>query len=167
MARLIFSFHFGTWKGGERRGESKRKDQPHILTLLFRGEVGSPRTAEGEGALTPWLSNPGQALGCSLAECAATQLYGSAGVRVGNGALPWLLCRLGLLGDTLQPAWVVCIFTAKGLLTRCSHRYLSYWIPEHPQVTPGPSSSIWSLQPTSHFLIMKRALLGLWCLWEL
>lgn len=79
MARLIFSFHFESWKGGERRGESKRKDQPHILTLLFRGEVGSPRTVEGEGALTPCLSNPGQALGCTLVwVCChpALRLYG-------------------------------------------------------------------------------------------
>lgn len=66
MAKLTFSFQFGARKGGERGGERKREDRLPILALLFSGEVGSPRAAEDEGALPPWLSIPGQAPGCRL-----------------------------------------------------------------------------------------------------
>lgn len=47
MARLIFSFHFGIWKGGERRGESKRERPTSYPHTSFQRGGGQPQDCRG------------------------------------------------------------------------------------------------------------------------
>lgn len=95
MAIVIFHFHIETWKGGGRKTWGRHP----------------------QGCFPGWES-PGGLLGCNLLSVLCCS--GSVGRRVENGTLPWLLCQLGLLGVTWQPAWLICIFTASGLLTKRS-----------------------------------------------
>ena len=139
-AGLIFTCYFGTWKGGKGEGESEsERDRETEGSLAEVGPAPEPqRWGVGGGAhcLAPWLSVPGRAW-CDLLWM--FHHLGPMGGRVENGAQPWLLCQLGLAGDTCQPAWVICLFTAKGLLTRCSLQTFKLL---DSKVSPGHSGSL-------------------------